>query len=137
MLVSNDRNLRRQFRACLSDIGVAAGALTKVRNGKDCLTALAKERPRLVVLDDSITDWDGPDLLRALHQRDPEMLVIYLTALHTPELEREVRQSGTLYYTEKPLDLLLLGRVLSAVFGSSGEPRIPLAPRRENAASRG
>ena len=115
MLVSNDRNLRHQLRTCLPGIGVAPGTLTAVRSGHECLIALAKIRPRLVVLDDSITDWDGLDLLRALHRHDPEILVVYLTARHTLELERVVRQLGVLYYTEKPPDPSLLGKVLGSV----------------------
>jgi DNA-binding NtrC family response regulator len=116
VLVSHDKQLRHQVRACLSSVGIATSALTTVRNGDECLAALAKGRPRLIVLDDSINDLDGPGLLRALHQRVPEALVIYLTTYHTLELERAVRQLGVLYYTEKPPDSLSLEKVLAAVF---------------------
>jgi len=116
LLVSHDKELRRQVHTCLSSVGIAASALTTVRNGDECLTVLAKGRPRLIVLDDSISDLDGPGLLRALHQRVPEALVVYLTTHHTLELERAVRQLGVLYYTEKPPDSLSFERVLATVF---------------------
>ncbi|MBI3300473.1 MAG: response regulator [Deltaproteobacteria bacterium] len=131
VLVSNDRHLRRQFRLCLSDLGIAAGALTTVKNGHECLTALARIRPRLVVLDDSVADPDGLTLLHLLHQRDPEVLIVYLTIHHTLELEREVRQNGVLYYTEKPPDSFLIGKVLGSIFTPPGGTSVPPPARPE------
>jgi CheY-like chemotaxis protein len=116
LLISHDRELRRQLHSCLSTAGIATTALTTVRNGNECLAALAKMRPRLIVLDDSTTNLDGPGLLGALHQNASEALVVYLTISHTLELERAVRQSGVLYYTEKPPDSSLLTKLLATVF---------------------
>ena len=116
LLISHDRELRRQFHACLSAAGLATTILTTVRNGTEGLAALARMRPRLIVLDDSTTNLDGPGLLGALHQNAPEVLVVYLTISHTLELERAVRQSGVLYYTEKPPHSSLLTKLLTAVF---------------------
>jgi DNA-binding response OmpR family regulator len=81
-------------------------------------------RPQLIVLDDSTTNLDGPDLLRALHQHASEVLVVYLTISHTLELERVVRQSGVLYYTEKPPDSSLLTKLLTAVFAPLPETNL-------------
>ena len=116
LLISPDRELRRRLHACLSSAGIATTTLTTVRNGNEGLAALSRMRPRLIVLDDSTTNLDGPGLLGALHQHAPEVLVVYLTVSHTLELERAVRQSGVLYYTEKPPDSLLLTKLLAAVF---------------------
>jgi DNA-binding NtrC family response regulator len=121
LLVSHDRGLRRQVHACLSSVGIATSALTTVRTGDECLAALAKGRPRLVVLDDSIANLDGPGLLRALHQGVPEALIVYLTTRHTLELERAVRQLGVLYYTEKPPDSSSFEKVLTTVFASAAK----------------
>ncbi|MBI3799945.1 MAG: response regulator [Deltaproteobacteria bacterium] len=119
LLVSHDKDLRRQVHACLSAVGIAPSALTTVRNGDEGLAAVTKGRPRLVVLDDSISHLDGPGLLRTLHQQVPEALVVYLTTQHTLELERAVRQLGVLYYTEKPPDALLFEKVLATVFATT------------------
>lgn len=80
--------------------------------------AVARIRPRLVILDDSTTDLDGLGLLHALRQSNLTLLVVYLTVFHSPELERTVRQSGVLYYTEKPPDSALLVKLLAAVFAA-------------------
>lgn len=134
VLVSHDKDLRRQLRACLSGLGMAASGLTTVRNGHECLPTLARVRPRLVVLDDSVSEPEGLALLRMLHQRNPEVLIVYLTTHHTLELERAVRQLGVLYYTEKPLDSFLLSRVLSSVFATAAGPRdaVPPPARRDD-----
>jgi CheY-like chemotaxis protein len=119
VLISHDKDLRRQVHTCLSTVGMPPSALTTVRNGDEGLAALSKGRARLVVLDDSISDLDGPRLLRALHQRVPEALVVYLTSHHTLELERTVRQLGVLYYTEKPPDSWLFEKVLATVLAAT------------------
>jgi DNA-binding NtrC family response regulator len=119
VLVSQDKELKRQIHACLSSIGLATGALTMVKDGDEGLAVLTRRRPRLVVLDDSSSDTDGPGLLRAVHQRVPETLVVYLTSHHTAELERAVRQLGVLYYTEKPPDALLFAKVLATVLATT------------------
>lgn len=121
LLVSHDKDLRRQMHTCLSAVGIAPSVLTTVRNGDEGLAALTRGRPRLVVLDDSISDLDGPGLLRALHQQVPEALVVYLATHHTLELERAVRQLGVLYYTEKPPDALLFEKVLATVFAAAAK----------------
>jgi len=122
LLVSHDKDLRRQVHACLSAVGLAPSALTTVRNGDEGLAAVTKGRPRLVVLDDSVSNLDGPGLLRTLHQQVPEALVVYLTTHHTLELERAVRQLGVLYYTEKPPDSLLFEKVLATIFATTDKP---------------
>jgi DNA-binding NarL/FixJ family response regulator len=67
----------------------------------------------LVVLDESSSDSNGLGLLRAVRQRVPDALIVYLTTHHTPELERAVRQLGVLYYTEKPPESWSLAKVLA------------------------
>jgi DNA-binding response OmpR family regulator len=116
LLISPDRDLKHQVHACLSTAGITTTTLTTVRSSEEGLVAGARIRPRLVILDDSATDLDGPGLLRALRQNDPAALIVYLTVFHSLELERTVRQSGVLYYTEKPPDSSLLVKLLAAVF---------------------
>lgn len=115
LLVSNDKALRRQLRTCLLALGLTPSALTMVGGGRACVETLGRVRPRLIVLDDALSDVTGPALLRALHEQNPEALVLYLTTHHTLDLERAVRQLGVLYYTEKPLETALLYKVLRAV----------------------
>lgn len=116
LLVSNDRQLRHQLLSCLVKSGLATRVLTTVRNGQACCAALARIRPRLLILDDGIRDFDVRELISTAHQAFSEVLVVYLATQHTPEIERTVRQLGVLYYTEKPPDSEVLQRLIGAVF---------------------
>jgi DNA-binding NtrC family response regulator len=118
LLISRDRELRRQLQTCLLDMGLNANVLATARNEHQCFRALGETRPRLVVFDDDASEVDGMAFLRSLHQKAPETQVVYLTAHHTAELERAVRQLGVLYYTEKPPDSLLLSRLLTSALAS-------------------
>jgi DNA-binding NtrC family response regulator len=118
LLMSRDRELRRQLQTCLLAAGLNANVLVTARNERQCFKALGELRPRLIVLDDDASEVDGMAFLRSLHQKAPETQVVYLTVHHTAERERAVRQLGVLYYTEKPLDSLLLSRLLTSALAS-------------------
>lgn len=115
LLVSSDKPLRGQLRSWLVHEGMAGNSVLTVANGQECQTIASQLRPRVTVIDDAIPDTDGPTLLRTLRQQVPDALVIYLATLHTAELEREIRQLGVLYYTEKPPDEDTLRKVLGTV----------------------
>ena len=126
LLVSSDKPLRGQLRAWLVHEGLAGNSLFAVATGHACQTVVSQMRPRVTVIDDAITDTDGPILLRTLRQQLPDALVVYLATHHTPELEREVRQLGVLYYTEKPPDEDSLRKVLVSVL----QQTLPVSDRR-------
>ena len=115
LLVSPDKQLRGQLRACLIHEGIAGNNLFAVATGHACQTVVSRIRPRVTVIDDAITDTDSSTLLRTLRQQLPDSLIVYLATHHTPELEREIRQLGVLYYTEKPPDEGALQKVLGTV----------------------
>jgi DNA-binding NtrC family response regulator len=119
LLVSKDRELGDQLHGCLSALGLATNALAIVQTEPECVTALTRMRPHVLVLDDEITNQDAQSLLRTVRQHDPEVLVVYLATHHTAALERAVRQLGVLYYTEKPPDLQLFGKILGSALASA------------------
>jgi CheY-like chemotaxis protein len=126
LLVSPDKQLRGRLRASLIHEGITGNNLLAVATGHECQTVVSQIRPRLTVIDDAIPDTDGSTLLRALRQQLPDSLVVYLATHHTPELEREIRRLGVLYYTEKPPDEGSLQKVLGTVLHQtlpSDDPR--------------
>jgi DNA-binding response OmpR family regulator len=104
LLVSGDNELKRQITDVLGLARLPLTTLTTVTCGQDALKVLARERPHLVILDDDLPDSTGLDLLRSLCQDGIKTMVVYMAACHALELEKEVRQLGVLYYTEKPPD---------------------------------
>ena len=115
LLVSSDKPLRGQLRAWLVHEGMTGNSLCTVASGRACQTIVSQLRPRVTVIDDAEPDTDGPTLLPTLRQQVPDVLVVYLATYHTAELEREIRQLGVLYYTEKPPDEGSLRKVLGTV----------------------
>lgn len=122
LLVSGDSQLRHQLRDHLSALGLSARALVSARTVPACLTAVSQTRPRLLIFDDGIATQNPRDLFRIVRQCNPEVLVVYLATHHTAELERAVRQLGVLYYTEKPPDPQLFGKILSSALVSTVNP---------------
>lgn len=118
LLLSRDKELRRQLQTSLIMAGLHASVLVTARNERQCFKALGETRPHLLVFDDDAREIDGMAFLRSLHQKAPETQVVYLTAHHTAERERAVRQLGVLYYTEKPPDSLLLSRLLTSALAT-------------------
>lgn len=129
LLLSRDRELRRQLQTCLLGAGLQANVLVTARSERQYLRALGEMRPRLVVFDDDASEGDEMAFLRNLRQKAPETQVVYLTAQHTAERERAVRQLGVLYYAEKPLDSLLLGRLLTSALAALFDAERPTVLR--------
>jgi DNA-binding NtrC family response regulator len=119
LLVSSDKQLRGQLRAWLTHEGMGGENLFAVASGHSCQTVVSRIRPRLTVIDDAVTDADGPTLLRTLRRQSPDSLFVYLATRHTAELEREVRQLGVLYYTGKPPDEGSLRKLLVSALGQT------------------
>jgi two-component system response regulator AtoC len=72
----------------------AAGALAKSADGVD-----------LVLLDYKLPDGDGIEVLKRLKERDPDALVILLTAHVSVDLAVEAMKQGAYHYANKPFNL--------------------------------
>lgn len=125
LLVSGDSEFKRHITGALAFTGMPRTTLATAACGRDALRILARERPSLVVIDDDLPDTTGLDLLRALRRDGVKTLVIYVATHHTLELEREVRQLGVLYYTEKPPGPLVMERIVAtALYNRRGDTTI-------------
>lgn len=87
-----DRLTEQGYRVIEAD--TAAAAIAK-----------SEEGPDLVLLDYKIPDGDGLQVLKKLKERDPDVLVILLTAFSSIENAVEAMKYGAYHYANKPFNL--------------------------------
>src|SRR5262245_4225709 len=82
------------------------------RTGVDAIAAVTRDRPDLVLLDLGLPDLDGLEVCRRIHDADPTISVVMLTA-RDEELDVVVGlDAGAIDYVTKPFRLAeLLARM--------------------------
>ena len=69
------------------------------------IPTLHEEGVDLVLLDYKLPDGDGLQVLKKLKERDPDVLVILLTAFSSIETAVEAMKHGAYHYANKPFNL--------------------------------
>ncbi len=132
LLVDDDIELLRLLSIRLTGAGYD---ITAVDSAQKALACLAHSRPNLVITDLRMQGMDGMALFAAIHQNNPALPVIILTAHGTvPDAVSAIR-SGVFGYLTKPFDSkTLLGQVEKALLvgghatrSESGEESVPWA----------
>jgi DNA-binding NtrC family response regulator len=77
LIVDDEPNLRRLYRASLEDDG---HEVITADSAEDCLTRLERESPDLVVLDVRMPGMDGLEALGKILERHPRMPVVLNSA---------------------------------------------------------
>lgn len=100
LIVDDDEILRASIVDLLTD----AGYMTyEAGNGSEALEVLARESAIDVVLTDvKMPGMDGPELLRQIRSKHPEVSVIMLTGYGTIDSAVEAMRDGALNYLLKP-----------------------------------
>lgn len=71
----------------------------------DCLSALRQHHPDVVLLDIMLPGTSGLDVFRQIHEIDPRLPVVFITAGGTSDTAIEAMKLGAHDYLMKPLDL--------------------------------
>jgi DNA-binding NtrC family response regulator len=106
ILVIDDEKLIRWSISTI--LGRAGYRVREAATGKEGLAAVASSTPNLVILDISLPDMDGFDVLKELRQAHPELPVLTMTADATPETARRALRLGACGHLEKPCDSAVL-----------------------------
>ncbi len=100
-------------------------------DGEDALRKVTTFRPAIVVTDLVMPRMDGHALLKAMHEQDPEISVVLLTAQGSVDSAVEAMKDGAYDYLTKPVDTRRLRVLLQKVVEQQETLREVKALRRQ------
>jgi two-component system response regulator HydG len=116
-------------RLLVDQLGDAGYAVERADGGREALRRVRAELPDLVITDLRMEHVDGFDVLQGVHDVDPDVPVIVMTAFGAIETAVDAIKRGAYHYLTKPFQL---GEVLLFVERALADRRV----RRENSVLR-
>ena len=101
MVVDDDKNTRRLFRAVLEQAGYR---VCTAENGEEALLVLDREHIDLVVLDVMMPHMDGYEFTRTLRENQNDLPILMVSAKQLPMDKKQGFLVGTDDYMTKPVD---------------------------------
>lgn len=116
LIVEDNPNLQRTLSDVLTD---RADELRATGSAKTARELLESFKPELIVVDMSLEDGSGIDVIRAAQQMPSVPVAVAISGTATPEESFALAQMGVRHYLQKPLDLM---RFEAAVESAINEP---------------
>ncbi len=101
LVVDDDKNTRRLFRAVLENAGHTVSAAS---DGAEALDLMDSEHIDLVVLDIMMPNMDGYEFTKALREVENNLPILMVSAKQLPEDKKKGFLVGTDDYMTKPID---------------------------------
>ena len=101
LVVDDDKNTRRLFRAVLENAGYTVSAAS---DGAEALELMDGEHIDLVVLDIMMPNMDGYEFTKALREVENNLPILMVSAKQLPEDKKKGFLVGTDDYMTKPID---------------------------------
>lgn len=101
LVVDDDKNTRRLFRAVLENAGYTVSAAS---DGEEALALMDSEHIDLVVLDIMMPHMDGYEFTKALREVENNLPILMVSAKQLPEDKKKGFLVGTDDYMTKPID---------------------------------
>lgn len=98
----------------------------RARTGAEAVQALRQMRPEIVILDISMPDGSGIDVLESMRRENLSPITIVLTALAFSQYRRRCLQLGARFFFDKSTEFTRVSEVLSRLaqeVSASGENR--------------
>src|SRR5690348_11329641 len=116
LVINDEAEIREGLELLLSSEGYS---VTSAETGESGLSRLEQEPYDLLLLDVSLPDRNGLDLLRDIRQRDPHLPIVLITAYGSIDMARAAFKNGAQDYITKPWSNdELLSQVALAIEGS-------------------
>ena len=101
LVVDDDKNTRRLFRAVLENAGYTVSTAS---DGAEALDLMDSEHIDLVVLDIMMPNMDGYEFTKALREVENNLPILMVSAKQLPEDKKKGFLVGTDDYMTKPID---------------------------------
>ncbi len=115
LIVDDELQVRQSFDKILTEDG---HVVKTAASGEAALEMVRSEIPDLVIMDVRLPRMNGLEAFRAIHEIEPKLPVIIMTAFGTTETAIEATKLGAFEYVLKPFEvpdiLALIGQALEA-----------------------
>jgi len=102
LIIDDDDQLRKSFERLLADEGYDVESAPSGERGLDAIRA---RLPDLVILDVRLPGMSGFETFKAIHESEPKLPVIIMTAFGTTETAIEATKMGAFDYILKPFEI--------------------------------
>ena len=102
LIIDDDRSVVHVFRRCFEDSEVA---VSSAGTGAEGVEAVERDHPDVVMLDIVLPDESGLKIFEQIHEKDPTLPVVFITASGTSNTAIEAIKLSAFDYLPKPLDL--------------------------------
>ena len=102
LIVDDEPQVRQSFEKILTGEG---HAVKTAASGEAAITAVQTEIPDLVIMDVRLPGMSGLEAFRTIHEIEPKLPVIIMTAYGTTETAIEATKLGAFEYVLKPLEI--------------------------------
>ncbi|QTA89051.1 sigma-54-dependent transcriptional regulator [Desulfonema magnum] len=102
LIIDDDDQLRKSFHKLLTEEGYS---VESAASGESGLDVIGKKILDMVILDVRLPGMNGLETFRAIHEIEPKLPVIIMTAYGTTETAIEATKMGAFDYILKPFDI--------------------------------
>jgi two-component system response regulator GlrR len=101
LIVDDDLSILRVLKMRLESVGYHVEAASDIKAAKDLAV---RNEYELAILDVKLPGGNGIDLMKSIHEMDPDLPVIILTAYGNIESAIKAMKEGAYMYLNKPFD---------------------------------
>ena len=122
LIIDDEAAIRESLETLL---GLENYSVESAESGEDGLVRIAERPFDLILLDFALPERNGLEILKEIHDRDPELAVIMITAYGTVENAVNAMQAGAVNFIQKPWDNeKLLADIRAAIARRQAEQEI-------------
>jgi len=123
LIIDDDDQLRKSFNKLLTEEGYQSKCAA---SGEAGLRIVEENVPDVVILDMRLPGMNGFETFKAIHQMEPKLPVIIMTAFGTTETAIEATKMGAFDYILKPFDIPEMLVVIKQALEASRFMRSPV-----------